>query len=75
MGGGGIDHGKLYFLLLKAVKCQEGPSGQRKVSQLIFCQLKGEVEVIFLFSMLTFFRNYHLNLNHVIIIFDSVISR
>ena len=40
-GGGGIGKGKLSFLLLKSVKCQEGPLGQRKVSQLICRQLKG----------------------------------
>ena len=73
-GGGGIGKGKLYFLLLKLVKCQEGPLGQRKVSQLICRQLKGEVEVIF-FSCPCFYLNYHFILNHVIIILDSVISR
>ena len=72
-GGGGIGKGKLYFFLLKSVKCQEGRLGQRKVSQLI-CQLKGEVEVIF-FSCPCFYLNYHFILNHVIIILDSVISR
>ena len=40
-GGGGIGKGKLYFLLLKLVKCQEGPLGQRKVSQLILSSIEG----------------------------------
>ena len=73
MGGWRIGKGKLYFFLLKSVKCQEGPLGQRKVSQLICRQLKGEVEVIF-FSCPCFYLNYHFILNHVIIILDSVIS-
>ena len=73
-GGWGIGKGKLIFFLLKSVKCQEGPLGQRKVSQLICRQLKGEVEVIF-FSCPCFYLNYHFILNHVIIILDSVISR
>ena len=69
---GGIGKGKLYFLLLKSVKCHEGPLGQRKVSELICRELKVEVEVIiFLLSMFLF---YHFILNHVIIILDSVIS-
>ena len=44
---GGIGKGKLYFLLLKSVKCHEGPLGQRKVSELICRELKVEVEIIF----------------------------
>ena len=40
--GGGIGKGKLYFLFLKSVKCQEGPLGQRKVSQLILSSIEGQ---------------------------------
>ena len=74
-GGVGNREGKaFFFFLLKSVKCQEGPLGQRKVSQLICRQLNGEVKVIF-FSCPCFYLNYHFILNHVIIILDSVISR